>query len=187
VIVELSSARLTLKPLSASQLALFLSDQATLRTDLKMPICQDIIDGNVARAINMKLARMAKVDTSLHEWYTYWLIIIRGVPVGAGLIGFKGYPDAEGKTEIGYGIGPAYRNQGYMTEALGLMSGWAFTHRECRVLTAKAVFNPASTRVLAKAGWQKMRQGETSSDWELHRDALPRGGQSSSTIRDHPL
>jgi ribosomal-protein-alanine N-acetyltransferase len=174
--VELSNARLTLKPLSASQLALFLSDQATLSTDLKMPICQDIIDGNVTRAINIKLARMANVDFGLHEWCTYWLIIIRVVPVGAGLIGFKGYPDTEGKTEIGYGIGAAYRNQGYMTEALGLMCGWAFTHYECQVLTAKAVSNPASARVLAKAGWQKIRQGEKSSDWELHRDALPRGG-----------
>lgn len=133
------------------------------------PISRDVIDSNVIRAINMKLEKMALVDKQYHDWFTYWLIVIMAKPAGAGFIGFKGLPDENGKVEIGYGIDAVYRNQGYMTEALNALTEWAFRHPECRALTATAVFNPASERVLQKSGWQKVRQAEQSSDWEIDK------------------
>lgn len=167
----LSSARLLLHPLTPSQLVLCLSDRQALAAELNLPIAEGILTGNAARAVSRKLAKMAKVEASLHDWYTYWLIIIKAGPVGAGLIGFKGHPDAAGKTEVGYGIAEAYQNRGYMTEALRALSDWAFQNPDCRVLTATRVVNPASARVLAKLGWRRVRAGEQSSEWELHRDA----------------
>jgi len=100
---------------------------------------------------------------------TYWLIIIKLEKRGAGLIGFKGYPDTDGKTEIGYGIDAAYRSQGYMTEALKAITIWAFEFTDCRALTASTVSNPASEKVLQKSGWAKVRQGDNASDWETSR------------------
>jgi ribosomal-protein-alanine N-acetyltransferase len=38
--------------------------------------------------------------------------------------------------EIGYGIDPAYRNRGYMTEAVRGLIDWAFRDPRCRSITA---------------------------------------------------
>jgi ribosomal-protein-alanine N-acetyltransferase len=165
--LKLTTTRLQLIPLSAAQLKKCLIDSASLGKELGFPVSKDMVDNNVVRAINIKLTKMAEIDATIHDWYTYWLIVIKAVPVGAGLIGFKGYPDAAGKTEIGYGIDAAYQNKGYMTEALQSLSDWAFLHPECCILTATTVINPASEKVLQKAGWRKVRQQNGSSDWEL--------------------
>ncbi len=166
---KLVTHRLFLIALSASQLDKCLNNPEDLEAELDFPMARGVIDANVVRAINMKLAKMAAVDVRHHDWFTYWMIVIKVSPVGAGLIGFKGSPDNEGKSEIGYGIDADYQNKGYMTEALQALSKWAFSHPECRILTATTVVNPASEKVLQKCGWQKVLQENESSDWELHR------------------
>ena len=166
---ELNTTRLNLVALTFDQLRLCLTDPKKLEDEIGFPISEDVIDSNVVRAINMKLEKMARVDKKYYDWFTYWLIVIKAKSWGAGFIGFKGFPDENGKAEIGYGIATAYRNQGYMTEALKALTAWAFRHPECRTLTATAVSNPASEKVLQKSGWQKMRQAEQSSDWEINR------------------
>jgi len=153
--------------LSATQLERLLNDPAELEAELGFPVSREIIDANVTRAINLKLGKMTADAAGLHSWFTYWLVAIRAIPAGAGLIGFKGCPGLDGRAEVGYGLGPAYRDKGYMTEALGAMSQWAFRHPECRALTASAVSNPASEKVLQKSGWHKVSRSEKSSNWEL--------------------
>jgi ribosomal-protein-alanine N-acetyltransferase len=167
---ELVTQRLTLRALSAYQLGSLLRGTSDLHTEIGLPLSPDITDANVERAIGLKLAKMREVEAGLHDWYTYWLIIIRSVPVGTGMIGFKGVPDAAGSTEIGYGISARYRNLGYMTEALFALSAWAFGHEECRELTAQTVANPASEHVLSKAGWEQLFKTDDSSDWILNRE-----------------
>ncbi len=166
---KLVTPRLFLISLSASQLDTCLNNPEALEAELGFPMTRGVIDANVVRAINMKLAKMAAVDVRHPDWFTYWMIVIKAVPVGAGLIGFKDYPDNDGKSEIGYGIDAAYQNKGYMTEALQALSKWAFSHPECMILTATTVVNPASEKVLLKCGWQKVQQEGESSDWELHK------------------
>jgi len=167
--IKLVTPRLFLFHLSATQLDKCLDNPEALEAELGFPMARGMIDANVVRATNMKLAKMAAVEARFHDWLTYWLIVIKAVPVGAGLIGFKGYPDTDGKNEIGYGIDAAYQNKEYMTEALQALSKWAFSHPECRILTATTVVNPASEKVLQKCGWQKVLQENVSSDWELHK------------------
>jgi RimJ/RimL family protein N-acetyltransferase len=164
---ELFTARLHLKALSAAQLERYLLDPTELEAELGLSLSKTIVDANVTRAINMKVAKITQADSQIHDWLTYWLIIVKLARFGAGLIGFKGYPDARGKAEIGYGIDERYRNQGYVTEALQAICEWAFMDPHCRTLTASTVRNPASERVLQKAGWQKVRQEAGSSDWEF--------------------
>ena len=84
-----------------------------------------------------------------------------------GMIGLK--PAGEGAAEIGYWVAPAFWNTGYASEAVeGLVahaarSGW-------RELTA-GVFqdNPASARVLTRAGFGYEGEGET---FSLARGAM---------------
>jgi [ribosomal protein S5]-alanine N-acetyltransferase len=155
--------------LTFDQLRSCLPDAKKLEAEMRFPIFRDVIDSNVIRAINLKLQKMAQVDKEYHDWFTYWLIVIKNKRAGAGFIGFKGLPSENGKAEIGYGIDLAYRSQGYMTEALKALTEWAFRHPDCRALTATAVSNPASERVLQKSGWQKVRQEKQSRDWEINR------------------
>jgi ribosomal-protein-alanine N-acetyltransferase len=164
---ELSSPRLRLMALSATQLERCLNNLPALSSELGFPISSKVIDANVPRAINLKLAKMATVDTRLHDWFTYWLIVIKEKSIGVGLIGFKGYPNDRGETEIGYGIDASFHNQGYMTEAVKALSAWAFSHPECQAITATSVSNPASARVLQKLKWHKIRQKDGSTDWEM--------------------
>jgi ribosomal-protein-alanine N-acetyltransferase len=166
---ELNTPRLRLLALTLDQLQSCLSDPEKLTAETGVPISRDVIDANVVRAIKMKLQKMTQADTEYHDWFTYWLIIIKPDLLGAGFIGFKGLPDKSGKAEIGYGIDSAYRNQGYVTEALKALTDWAFKDPECRAMTATAVSNPASERVLQKAGWQKTGQIGQKSDWEINR------------------
>jgi [ribosomal protein S5]-alanine N-acetyltransferase len=166
---QINTARLSLRALSAIQLERCIKNIAGLEAELGIFIPPSVVDANVTRAINIKLTKMALVDSRLHDWFTYWLIVVKAVPAGAGFIGFKGYPDADGKAEIGYGIDSTYRNQGYVTEALQALGRWALARPECRALTATTVSNPASERVLEKSGWQKVRQADGSSDWEIQK------------------
>jgi ribosomal-protein-alanine N-acetyltransferase len=167
---ELFTPRLRLVALSITQLEHCLYNLPAVEAELGFPISNIVIDANVTRAINLKLAKMATVDTQLHDWFTYWLIIIKDISIGVGLIGFKGYPNERGETEIGYGIDAGFHNQGYMTEAVKALSAWAFSHPECQVITATSVSNPASARVLQKLKWHKIRQKDGCTDWELRKE-----------------
>jgi ribosomal-protein-alanine N-acetyltransferase len=58
-----------------------------------------------------------------------------------------------GRVDFGYALGPAYWNQGYMTEALRGMLAYCFDVLEARTVTAFHLdANPASGRVMHKAG-----------------------------------
>jgi RimJ/RimL family protein N-acetyltransferase len=112
----------------------------------------------------MKIDKMHKADSIQHDWLTYWLIVIKDEKVGAGMLGFKGFPDEKGSTEIGYGIDPVYQGKGYMMEAVQALIDWAFS-----VITATEVENPASARLLEKLGAQLVNTSDRSTSWEIRK------------------
>lgn len=150
----LRTNRLTLSPLSRRQLQLYLEDPAVLEKEMGHPVSRELVTERVRRAIGMKLTKMTEAPVACHEWFTYWILVITDKPFGAGMAGFKGYPDEIGEVEIGYGIDPAYQAKGYMTEAVRAMIAWAFREPACRSVVALGVDkgNIASQKVLAKAG-----------------------------------
>ena len=168
----LETPRLQLIPLTLAQLGLVLTDLPALAREMGVTIPPDLLDKNVIRALGMKIKKMQAADVADHLWYTYWLIVIRADDAGAGFIGFKGYPNEEGRTEIGYGIHPSYQNKGYMTEAIRALADWSFSHPFCRAITATTVINPASNHVLKKLGAQLLERRENETDWII----LPRKG-----------
>jgi ribosomal-protein-alanine N-acetyltransferase len=140
-----------------------------LEAELGFPIAREVIDVNVVRALGMKLVRLSAMPLEQHPWQTYWLIVLKERPVGIGLIGFKGHPNAEGETEIGYGIAPEYQGKGYMTEAVRALCDWAFLQPFVSAVTATTVINPASNRVLEKVGAQIVSVEENSTNWKIYR------------------
>jgi ribosomal-protein-alanine N-acetyltransferase len=105
---ELLTPHLRLIALSVDQLKQCLTNLSALGNELGIPISTNIIDEPVVGAINLKSDKMMASDWPLQVWFTYWLIVTKDSPFGAGLIGFKGYPNAEGEAEIGYGLDEAY-------------------------------------------------------------------------------
>jgi RimJ/RimL family protein N-acetyltransferase len=161
--------RLILLPLTLSQLQRCLTDLPALEAELGLSISREVITERVGHAIQMKIEKMTNLEASLHPWQTYWLIVISAENVGVGLAGFKGVPDADGSTEIGYGIAPSYQNKGYMSEAVKALVEWALEKTSCNTVTASEVENPASRRLLEKLGARLVAEDETSSSWEFTR------------------
>ena len=86
------------------------------------------------------------------EWYAVWMIELKdGTHIGE--LCFKGL-SADGTAEIGYGISEEYQNNGYATEAVKAVLGWAFAHPEVAAVEAETdPDNTASKRVLEKCGF----------------------------------
>jgi ribosomal-protein-alanine N-acetyltransferase len=163
--------RLELIPLNAVRLRWYLEDPARLEAELHMPLSRSILTPRVRRAIGLKLARMDAAEEAKHIWFTYWLIVVRSVPFGAGLAGFKGSPDPNGEVEIGYGIDPEYQHRGYMTEAVKAMTSWALGDEICRSVVALDVdkTNTASRRVLENAGMSKFVESKDTVYYRVRR------------------
>jgi RimJ/RimL family protein N-acetyltransferase len=71
-----------------------------------------------------------------------------------GDIGFIDPPEA-GRGEIGYGIAPSYRGQGFATEAAIALTNWALTQPEIdEVRAATEEDHTASQGVLVRAGFE---------------------------------
>jgi len=164
---EITTTRLRLLELRQQQLELCLSDFQQLEKQLQMTIATDFLTERVQRAIRMKIEKMRVAEPSQHAWTTYWLIVIKDENIGAGMLGFKGYPNEDGSTEIGYGIDPAYQNKGYMSEAVQSLIDWAFTHPFCNIVTATEVYNPASKRLLEKLGAIQTEDNEKFTSWKI--------------------
>jgi RimJ/RimL family protein N-acetyltransferase len=161
--------RLQIIPLELHQLEWVLQDIEALERSLNITMMRLLITDPVRRAVGMKITKMQQADVSQHPWLTYWLIMIEEENVGAGMLGFKGFPDENGSTEIGYGIDPAYQGKGYMGEAVQALIDWAFTHPFCKVITATEVENPASKRLLERLGAQLVSASDHSTSWEIRK------------------
>lgn len=176
---DIKTQRLHLIALNQAQLERCLCDLPGLARELACTIAPDLVPDIVRRAIGIKLAKMAETDPADHSWYTYWLIVVDdgAPPCGAGFAGFKGSPgvvgryDAMGEVEIGYGIAPEYQGRGYMTEAVRALIAWAFDDPACQAVIAPEVLrsNPASSRVLAKAGMHAYAETDDTISWRIER------------------
>jgi RimJ/RimL family protein N-acetyltransferase len=84
-----------------------------------------------------------------------------------GGVGFKGRPDG-GCVEIGYGLAPSARGQGYAAEAVAALLSIAADHGVTTVRADTTLDNVASQRTLTRAGFELVR-----SDAELHYYEIP--------------
>ena len=119
---------------------------------LKLTPSGETLDAHTQEAMTCQY----QLDTKYPESFpllTSWQIILKSENKAIGSACFKNLPDKEGNIEIGYGIYEAYRNQGYMSEALEGMCQWAFTQQGIQSVIAETEEkNVASQRILQKNG-----------------------------------
>ncbi|WP_371619300.1 GNAT family N-acetyltransferase [Streptomyces sp. NBC_00454] len=78
-----------------------------------------------------------------------------------GGMGFHGAPDADGRAEMGYDLVPSARGNGYATEALKALTGWALRQPGVAVLAATVdEGNAASHAVVRRVGFTEAGSGE---------------------------
>jgi RimJ/RimL family protein N-acetyltransferase len=93
---------------------------------------------------------------------------------------YKGPPDADSVVEIAYGLDPAYRGQGYATEAARALVTFAFESGKVRRVRAHTLPNPnASTHVLTKCGFEKLGEVIDPEDGLVWSASLPAQGVAS--------
>lgn len=87
-------------------------------------------------------------------WFGWYALLRQPDPptlVGSG--GFVGPPEA-GTVQIGYSVLPQFCGHGIATEMVGALTRWALSQAGVsRILAETEWANPASVRVLAKAGF----------------------------------
>lgn len=116
------------------------------------------------------------------EAATWWLyfFVHRTQKALLGVGGFKGAPSAEGAVEIGYSIAPAFRQQGYATEAVQGMLAHAFSQPAVRQVLAHTLPQPNwSTHILQKAGFVFQQEVADPTDGPAWLWALPRTAYQS--------
>jgi RimJ/RimL family protein N-acetyltransferase len=94
-------------------------------------------------------------DPSEIGWSLWYLLAKRfDPPKVIGICGFKGKPGRAGSVEIGYSVLPAFRVQGYATEAVARLVVWAFSHQHVVEVTAETLPHlRQSIRVMEKNGF----------------------------------
>lgn len=89
-------------------------------------------------------------------WFGWYALAAGDSPAARVLVasgGFKG-PPREGTAEIGYSVLPQFQGRGYATEIVGALVRWALAQPDViRVVAETEWANPASVRVLIKAGF----------------------------------
>jgi [ribosomal protein S5]-alanine N-acetyltransferase len=81
-----------------------------------------------------------------------WAIVHTQTQHIVGAVGL-GYHPTHHHGELGYWIGEPYWNQGYASEASIKIVEWAFNHGYHRLFARHFLFNPASRKVMEKAGF----------------------------------
>ncbi|MET7293830.1 GNAT family N-acetyltransferase [Streptomyces griseoloalbus] len=108
-----------------------------------------------------------RVVAGLFEQYPDWLgayghrlVFERDSGLVVGSIGLF-WPPSEGVLEIGYGIVVSRRGRGYAPEATKALADFALTLPDVHTVSADVeLSNPASVRVLEKAGFRRWTTGE---------------------------
>jgi [ribosomal protein S5]-alanine N-acetyltransferase len=93
-----------------------------------------------------------------------------------GFINFHDGPADRGWVEIGYSIGPDWRRQGYATEAVRALLGWAQTQGVHRFLASISPSNAPSLALVARLGFAWIGQQWDPDDGPeliFERDGVP--------------
>lgn len=95
--------------------------------------------------------------------FEVWMIVEKEEKLVIGDIGFHGRPDDEGVVEVGFGLVQSHWGNGYGTEALSAILGWACKQDQVSAVKAGCLLtNQASAALLRKAGFS-----ETGRDAEM--------------------
>lgn len=167
----LETERLTLIPLNERELELWYTDLGKFERELGCIYRAEPLTGPF-RIIVKGQMEIIKKDFDNYLWHTFWLLKDKASAVIVGAADFKGAP-AEGRVEIGYATGEAYRKRGYMSEAVRAMCRWALSQSGVDMVVAETDRrNRDSHNVLSRCGFVKYGDGDEGTFWWKLEKAL---------------
>ena len=98
---------------------------------------------------------LAQLDETPQQGWSFWYLATADEPCElAGICGFKDRPDDSGSVEIAYSILARFQRNGFATEAVARLVGWAFSHYNVNEVSAETLPHLSqSIRVLEKNGF----------------------------------
>lgn len=177
---HLITNRLELLPLDLHQLRMQIRDPQSLAVSLGLSLQPTlIVDPELQPALEQMVLSVEACPQDWH-WNTNWLIISLTEKAVIGGCCFHGPPNPAGLVEVGYGLDPAFRGNGCMTEALESLIAWAFFQPPIVAVIAETIkTNLPSQRVLGRLGMRVASETGTSQWWRLDRCSFPIGKESN--------
>lgn len=168
----LETERLLIKPLSYSQLQLYVNTDYSLERDLGLEPHPRAISGTVKEALEQVLLPQIAAAGDNYLFSTFWTIIDKHKKVMIGDICFKGAPNELGEVEVGYGTHSDFQNKGFMTEALGAVVQWAMRQPNVKAILAETKNeNLPSQKTLLKNNFVVFKQVGNMIWWRLNFSA----------------
>jgi ribosomal-protein-alanine N-acetyltransferase len=154
----LETPRLKLIPLTYEQVEKFRHLDSRLEDELGLTRNERELTTQFRDALIKYVLPWIQADPDNYLFATLWIIVEKATNTIAGDIGFKRKADENGYIEIGYSTQPKYRIQGYMTEAIGALTKWAFSYEEVKAVIAETLeTNTASIKVLRNNGFEDFK------------------------------
>lgn len=159
--LTIETVRLTLIPLAARQLTLWLDDMTALEEELNCRYRAEPLEGPFLAIVKGQLPIVLR-DEGHYLYHTFWLLVRKTDRVVVGSAAFKDVPNADGAVEIGYGLGKAFERRGYMTEAVRAMCRWGLSQPDVKYVIAETERgNLVSQRVLERCSFVLYKEDDT--------------------------
>lgn len=168
--MKLETARLIIFPLTYDQLILYLQANGKLEEELNLNKGNQIISRELLDAFHETILPAVADETKNYQYSTLWTMVSKELNQMVGDLCFKGEPNSKGEIEIGYGTHDEFRGKGYMTEAIGAISEWAFSQKKVITIIAETdQSNLASHRTLVKNKFKPHKKVDSMIWWKLEK------------------
>ncbi len=184
--MNLTTTKLTLHPLTAPELVIYIQDNRQLEQELGLASGSRELTERVKNKIAERIIPAVTRAGERYGFHTIWIVIDTSTKTIVADLYCKGEPDANGEVEIGYGTYPAYQGRGLMTEAVAGLVRWAFTQKNIKAVLAETdPGNTASQKVLQRNHFRISNQTPDNICWRLERKDLV--SIRKATEEDAPL
>ncbi len=171
--MKVETERLLLIPLTYDQLIKYLRDDNSLEDELDLNETNKTISDELKEAFSQTILPNVADKRKNYLYSTLWAAILKSENKMIGDLCFVGEPNSAGEIEIGYGTYEAYRNKGYMTEAVGGMVKWAQKQHGVTAVTASTEKrNIASFKVLRRNDFRKYAETDLLHKWRVPLNSL---------------
>lgn len=166
--MNIHTARLDIRPLSRQELELYLAENNLFEQSLGLPAGMRRLNEDIQGLIRtFYLPAQLSVKADVQLYYTVWIAVDRCLQQIVAEFGFKGAPVRK-SLEIGYDTFPAFRQKGYISEAIRGVTCWLQGVKEVELLTAETHHtNTASIKVLEKCRFTFTHSDRSMLYWKL--------------------
>jgi len=169
--MKLETERLVIFPLTYDQLIMYLQAENRLEEVLSLNKGNRIIPQELLDAFKETILPAVADTTKNYLYSTLWTIVNKELNQMVADLCFQGEPNERGEIEIGYGTYDEFQGKGYMTEAIGAITRWAFNQPNVKTILAETdQSNLASHRTLAKNNFKPYKKVESMIWWKLESD-----------------